>query len=304
VWRYVCLRLCAAVIPHLPSWAGHLWADFMGETVYILARRCRKVVAENLRQVFGADVDERTIVRWTRQTYRNLARNYYDLMRISRLSRQQLERMVVFEGLDHYKAARSRGAGVVLASAHIGNLDLVTQAAGLIDMPMTVLAERLYPQRMHDFVMGLRGDQGRSFEAAGARGVKAAFNVLGRGEFVGVATDRAIQGHGVVTELFGEPALMPDGAAQLALRSGASILPGYSIRMGRDRYLVRFEAPIHVAKNGHSPEQVKELTDRIINVMEGYIRAYPGQWMAFEDIWESRSADRDTGVEQAVIKAA
>ena len=53
-----------------------------------------------------------------------------------------------------------------------------------------------------------------------------------------------------------------------------------------------------------SPEQVKELTDRIINVMEGYIRAYPGQWMAFEDIWESRSADRDTGVEQAVIKAA
>jgi KDO2-lipid IV(A) lauroyltransferase len=276
----------------------------MGDAVYLCARRSRKIVADNVRRVFGADVDERTIVRLTRETYRNLARNYYDLMRIPHLSRERLERMVVFEGLNHYEEARSSAAGVVLASAHIGNLDLVTQAAGLIDMPMTVLAERLRPERLHNLVMSLRGDQGRSFEAAGARGVKAAFQVLTRGEFVGVATDRAIQGHGVVTELFGEPALMPDGAAQLALRAGATILPGYSIRKGRDRYLVRFEAPIYVAKNRHAPDQVKELTDKIIEVMEGYIRAYPGQWMAFEPIWGPRSDNGTAHGEQPVVRAA
>ncbi len=276
----------------------------MGDAVYLCARRSRRIVGDNVRRVFGDEADERTIVRLTRETYRNLARNYYDLMRISHLSRQQLERMVVFEGLNHYEEARRGQRGVVLASAHIGNLDLVTQAAGLIDMPMTVLAERLHPDQLHNLVMSLRGDQGRSFEAAGARGVKAAFQVLARGEFVGVATDRAIQGHGVVTELFGEPTLMPDGAAQLALRAGATILPGYSVRMGRDRYLVRFEAPIHVAKDGHSPDQVKELMDKIIEVMEGYIRAYPGQWMAFEPIWGSRSDDRTASGEQTVVRAA
>ena len=93
-------------------------------------------------------------------------------------------------------------------------------------------------------------------------------------------------------------------ASDSRLRCGASILPGYSIRMGRDRYLVRFEPPIHVAKNGHAPDQVKELTDRIIKVMEGYIRAYPGQWMAFDDIWDCRSANRNADGDQTVLKAA
>ena len=31
---------------------------------------------------------------------------------------------------------------------------------------------------------------------------------------------------------------------------------------------------------------VRELTDRIIKIMERYIKKYPTQWMAFEHIWE------------------
>ena len=89
-----------------------------------------------------------------------------------------------------------------------------------------------------------------------------------------------------MTDFMGEPALMPVGTASLALRTGATILPAFVVRTAKGHYKLHVEPPILVSKGKSDADAVRILTDQIINIMQGYIRKYPTQWMAFEHMWE------------------
>ena len=105
-----------------------------------------------------------------------------------------------------------------------------------------ILAEEIEPRRLFDLTMRLRHSQSLTFEPATGAGVKNAFKALKRGEWVGVAVDRAVQGNGLVMDFLGEPALMPVGAAELALRTGATLVPSISLRAGFEEHVVPHRA--------------------------------------------------------------
>lgn len=306
MWRYYILRAGAKLVVLLPTWTSLLIMRCWAFLAFHFARESRAAIEANLRGVLGDGVDPKRLRRVTRQAFRNMSLNYYDLTRVPSMSRQEIEKRVVFHGREHLEAARGAGKGVIVASAHLGNLDLVMQAALLISMDIVVLTERLAPEKYHDFVMSLRNTQGLAFAEAGAPGVKAAFRALKEGRFVGLACDRVIHGQGQETSFFGKPALMPMGAADLALRTGATLLPSYSVRAGRDRYDVFFNEPIFVSKNGHGPQEVRALADRVIVVMERYIGEFPAQWMAFEPIWDQGASQTSVADrrEKSAAKAA
>ena len=286
MWRYFGLRLAALMVRWLPYRVSGFLVYVVADTTHMFARKSRSIVACNLRHIVGDSVTEKSLHRMTRETSRNLLLNYYDLLRGPRVTLKDIEESVEFDGVEYFEQAHSYGKGVVLASAHIGNLDLVLQSLLVLGLRVMILAEQLHPSRLHDYVMGTRMAHGLSYESVSIGGIKAAFRALERGEFVGIACDRAIQGKGIVTDFLGEPALMPVGAAELALRTGATVLPFFMIRTARDHYKVYVEPPIRVSQGNADDDAVRELTDQIISYMERYIKKYPTQWMAIEHIWE------------------
>ena len=286
MWRYLTLRLAASTIRWLPSAPAVLLVSLFADITHLFARKTRSIVECNLRHIVGDSVTKKSLRQMTREAFRNLFLNYYDLLRVPRVTLDEIERFVNFDGVEYFDQAQRYGRGVVLASAHIGNLDMVPQTLLVLRLKAMILAEQLRPPRLHDYVMGLRRAHGLSYEPVSISGIKAAFRALGRGEFVGIACDRAIQGQGIVTEFLGEPALMPVGAAELALRTGATVLPIFIIRTAKGQYKVYLEQPILVSKGNANADGVRDLTDRIIKIMERYIQKYPTQWMVFEHVWE------------------
>ena len=290
MWRYYTLRFLHLVVAPLPTPVGVAIFDALSAVVFVLARESRANLEANLRHVLP-NADAKTIRRVARASFRNQGRNYYDLLRAPRMTREHLARRVQFDHVDNLEAARSRGKGVIVASAHLGNLDLVTQSAPLINMELVVLAERLKPQKVCDFVMKLRTARGLEFVVADAGGIKSAFRALRDGKFVGLACDRMIQGQGMTIPFLGQSAVMPVGVAELALRTGATVLPAFSIRTGSDSYRVVFEAPITVERpSGYNEDDVQALAVRILEPVERNIRAYPSQWMAFQPVWRASPA--------------
>lgn len=287
MWKYYGLRLAILFIAPLPPRLGHLLANFFGDLGFLVGRKSRAIVRENLRRTLGERADRRRLQRVTRESFRNLARTYYDLVRLPRLSPHTLNGRMELLGLEHLEEAQRVGRGVVLATAHLGSWALVAQTTLAHAVPITILVEQLQHARMWELVMRLRRTQGVSFQPAGPQGLKAAFRALRRGEVVAIACDRAVLGRAIRTLFLGEPALMPTGAAQLALRTGATLLPAFSTRIDRDRHRFSIEPPIPISLNGHGPPQVRETVDRLIAVMERHIRQDPGQWMVFDPIWPS-----------------
>ena len=288
MWKYYAIRLAAILIAPLPARLGHLIANFFGEFGYFFGRKARANAEEKVRHILGRDVDDKTVRRITRETFRNLSRNYYDLIRVPHLSPEEMERRVEFVGVEHMERAWEAGRGAIAATIHMANFDLVAQATMMRSFPLTILVERFQPDKLWEYFMKLRAARGAIFQPAGGRGLRAAYRALRRGEVVGIACDRAVLGEGITTTFLGEPAAMPVGAAKLALRTGAALLPVFCTRTGRDRYRVTVEPPIPVSSNGHgrhTAEDVRLVVDEVIVVMERYIRRTPGQWMLFQPLW-------------------
>ncbi len=253
---------------------------------YLFARKTRLALQQNLRRALGPGVEEGALKRISKECFRNLGRNYHDLARLSRYSLDKLGGRVEFIGIEHLEKAWGGGNGVVVTTAHLGNFDFVAQVNLARSYPITILVERFKPERLWRYWMGLRNSKGLSFQPIEGQGAKAAFRALRKGELVGIAADRAVHGEGIVVDFFGEPTLVPTGAAELALRTGCPILPAFCLRAGPDRYQVHLEPPIWASRNGghHTAEDVRKLTEETVGVIERYIRFVPEQWMLFEPL--------------------
>ena len=108
---------------------------------------------------------------------------------------------------------------------------------------------------------------------------------LHRGEVVLFACDRDFAKDGLITNFFGEETTMPAGAVRIAMRTGAAIVPAFNLRRGDGRYDVYFEPAIEIVPGGD--EAVLSNIDRIVSVMEKYIRKCPEQWVVLSPIWSS-----------------
>jgi KDO2-lipid IV(A) lauroyltransferase len=111
---------------------------------------------------------------------------------------------------------------------------------------------------------------------------------LQEGRVVAVAVDRPVPPEeGVPITFFGKTCYVPGGIAQLALKSGATILPGYC-RYDKNyssTYYLGAMPPIFPQNTGDKRADVIRVTQRMFDAMEDVIRQYPDQWEMFRQFW-------------------
>jgi KDO2-lipid IV(A) lauroyltransferase len=160
----------------------------------------------------------------------------------------------------------------------------------VIGIPSTVAMEELRPPALNELFAGLRSGRGVRVTPAGPAGLRAMLATLRRGEPLVLVGDRDITGTGIAVPFFGWPARLPGGPALLALRAGAVLLPIYTIRVARDRSVVRVLEPVEVAQTGDRAADVAATTARLAAALETAIRAAPEQWVVLQAIWGDAEA--------------
>ena len=281
MWKYCAFRLAGLLLSHLPQRMSYAIATFIGDLVYLLAHRSRATVVANLSRVITSPSPE-PLMTTVRKVFRSAACNYLDLMRIPRFDLPTLERIIRIHGWHHFESALRQRKGIIVATAHLGNFDLVAQVMASRSLGLTVLAEPLQPARLFHHVTGLRESQGLTFLPVNRANLKRVMRLLHAGGVVAVACDRDIQKKGARVTFFGTETTLPTGAVDLALRSGAFLIPAFSVRHSHG-FDVFVEPPLVLPTNGVSPATAqKNLTE----VIEAYIRRYPEQWVVFEPIWQ------------------
>ena len=285
--KYRLFSLASLVLPLLPTPVCYGLASVFGDLAYLLAPGARNVVCCNMRQALGLSADERRVRQAARQVFRNAAKNYVDLFRLPHFDLDHLNRKLAIHGLEYFQSALEQGKGIIIATAHLGNFDLVAQVLAARSHKFTVLVEPLQPEPLFRMVTGLRSSRGLSFLPMGTGGLRAILRSLQRGEIVGVACDRHLQGSGIRVEFLGKETTLPTGAVDLALRTGATVLPAFSIRQGGGRFALYIEPPLSFTISDGSA--LTENMKRLVVPMEKYIRGYPEQWVVFRPIWQDEA---------------
>jgi lauroyl/myristoyl acyltransferase len=280
-----------AVVSRLPLRVAYAVAATLGFAGYYVWPPGRRAMTRNYRRVLrGAPSDE--VNRVARASLVNYFRYLADFVRFPSLSPEALRSAV--EGADAFAAldrALERGKGAVVVCMHFGNWDLGAGAAAARGYSLTAVVEKFEDDRLDAMVVDSRRRLGMNvvkMEKAGPSLIRA----LRRNGLLALLIDRPVPGDGVKVRFFGEEVEVPAGPARLALMTGAKVVPAAFVRLDGRRQDVRTLADFSIdyRPTGDTAADVRNLTQAIMDVHEGYIRRYPEQWYMFREMWPNRSA--------------
>ncbi|MBI1802350.1 MAG: lysophospholipid acyltransferase family protein [Chloroflexi bacterium] len=282
--RVLAYRFAAWLLARTPEAIGYPVFGLIGTLAYGLGRSARRRVAAAMRNVLGSAASEREVERATRESFRNLAWNYYELFHLPASAADAIRQRMDIQGLEHLFAALERGRGIVLTSLHFGNTEVLMQVPVLYpQLRFALLIEKLASRPIFELMRQLRGHQG--IELIPVDEPVKIMRCLKQNRTLGIAADRDVTHSGIVIDFFGKPARLPDGPVRLALRTGAALIPTYGWRESTGRFAIRVLPPLTLERSGDSQQDILTNMSRLVNVFEWIIRQHPGQWMAFHPIW-------------------
>jgi KDO2-lipid IV(A) lauroyltransferase len=272
----------------LPRSAAIFIGKLTARVVYYLHGRLRHTAHRNLAMAMPEmGADER--VRVIKGVFRNLGRLLGEFSQFPKLTPENIDQIVIYDGLENYKSAAERGRGVLLLTGHVGSWELCAFAQGLYGYPLSFLVRLLdnpLINRMANHHRELSGNRTINKMMA----VKPVLETLKRGGDVGLLIDvNVLSDQGIFCDFFGIPASSTMGLAVFALRADAPVVPGFLIWDERlKKHRLRFDPEIPLVRTGDFKEEVRINTERFTRVVEEYVRRYPDQWLWIHKRWKTR----------------
>jgi lauroyl/myristoyl acyltransferase len=285
VVTYRAFRTLQWVMERLPRGLAYALAIVVARFAFVFARGARRRLEANLR-VALPDARPAEIRAIARRNFRNHSKAYSDLMRLPRARVEALRPLLRVQGVEHLEAARARGKGVMVISAHMGSWEVAAAIWSSTIAPVSLFAEELEPRELFDWYRVTRARLGISVLPLTQAGLRKVLQALRAEEMVVTAIDRDILGTGLELPFFGRPARIPDGPAAIAVRMGTPVLPVCVYRLPDDTFQAVGYPPIFAEETGNRDRDVRRVTEQLVARLEEMIRAHPDQWHMPHLIWE------------------
>jgi Kdo2-lipid IVA lauroyltransferase/acyltransferase len=258
----------------------------LGAIAYCLMRRRRRIAERNLALCLP-DLDPAVRQRLLRDSFASLGLGAFEFLRAWWGSIAPLREHTRVEGLEHIKAARAAGRGVLLVSGHFLTLEI----CGRLLCDHVPVAGMYRPHRNPAMEWAVK--RGRLRYAAGMFGheeLRPAVRHLRQGGILWYAPDQAYRrGEHVIAPFFGQPVQSIVASHQLARMTGAVLIPFFHRREGRG-YALRLGAPLH---DFPSSDKVAD-TARVNAAIEAMIGEAPAEYL-----WVHDRFKRSPGVDHA-----
>ncbi len=296
MWKRIRHRIELAgvkVLAALPGVLPHRFSvkavGLLGALAFDLFRIRRAVTLENIERAFGGTIDKSERVRIGRRSYVNFAKSMAEFAIMGRLSRTALNRLVRFEGAEHFDAALSHGKGIIAVTGHFGSWELFGAAAAACGYPIDFLVGDQTNKLVDNLMNGIRNDAGIGIIARGiaARGV---FQSLGNNRIVALLFDQDARKAGIFVDFFGTPASTFPGAAQFALRTGAPIIFSYIVRQPDESHVAYIQPPVYPDPGSEKEEEIARLTAAFTNELQGCATRHPDHYFWAHRRWKTKPA--------------
>jgi KDO2-lipid IV(A) lauroyltransferase len=272
----------------MPRRLARAFAIGIGGVVYLLHFRLREVGMRNLEMALP-EKSEAERARILRGVFTSLGRQLAELCQFPKYTKDNVENVVVYDGLENYQRAYARGKGVLFLTAHFGGWELSAFAHSLHGHWLHVVMRPMDNEYLDRMLQGYRTMHGNKVVPKDdfVRGLLAAMKA---GETVGILMDTNMTPpQGVFVDFFGVPACTASGLARIALRTDAMVVPGFTIwDEALGKYRLRFDPAVELVRTGNLEADIVTNTQKFTKVIEDYVRKYPEQWLWVHRRWKTR----------------
>jgi KDO2-lipid IV(A) lauroyltransferase len=272
-------------LPHSLAWGlSHLFAAVL----FMLHGRLRRHALRSLEIAFP-EWPAKTRQKILLGVFRNLARLLTEFSQMPKLNPGNIAERVIYDGYENFLAASQAGRGILFLTAHFGAWELCPVAHALHGHPLKFLVRPIENPKVDDLVNRYRTLCGNQVIAK-KNAVSEIVRTLKNNGALGILIDQnATLDAGIFADFMGTPACTTPSLATLALRTGASVLPGFLIWDAKiKKHRLRFEPPVELVNTGNRQEDIVANTTRFNQVLEQLVRRYPDQWLWVHRRWKTR----------------
>lgn len=296
VAEYLVGRPLVTLLRTLPQRAAILLGDGVAHLMYFVLRSRRAIGLKNLTIAFP-ELSRKQHCSILSQSYKSLGRTVVELLRLPSVRDEDLRARFRYaeDSLENLEKAHSRGKGVILFGAHIGNWELLGLAHALNGHPFHIPVQALNNRLINHELRALRARGGnQTLERSGRAGrIRELMEKLRDGATVGLLIDLCPRrSQGILVPFFGRETLCHRGPAVLALRTGAALVPGFLRKDEQDetRYTIHLSPELEFDRTDRSPQNVLRVTAQSQEVIEAEIRSRPEEWLWIHRRWKRSPA--------------
>ena len=295
------------ILSRFPKRISYDCARFLGRRLFRYEEATRNLILAHLRKVFPPndtvqmDPEEVALTFFQHLTCEDLDAYYYP-----RWSREKLDRVFSFDGLQHLDDVLNQGRGALLATGHFGAPCAALVGLGIKGYPITHVSReyqsdpsvpsafrayaltklRKIERRIgRPLINAIGRDDLPSYEA-----VLQILKQLRRNQLVSMAIDVSpnLVEDGMSTRFLGRPSRFTSNLVRLATQSQTPIIPYFIQRDGQDwsRFRISLHPPILMSGDIQGDLQV------CVNHLEEVILQRPEQWFIWDSLshfWEGNS---------------
>ncbi len=189
-------------------------------------------------------------------------------------------RYIEVDGFEVVEAARETDRPLLFLTAHCGNWELLAPTLNHRGIALSAVVRSMDAERLNQLLLELRVHFGTEILERGARSAaRQLLGVLRRGGSLTLLIDQDIEADGAWVPFFSRPAFTPTGAAQIALRQGALVIPAFLERLPGGGHRATFHPPLDL------PPDAVAATALMTRVIEEQIRRVPEQWVWMHRRW-------------------
>jgi len=265
-------------------------ALFIGRRLGLLSMslnsKRRRIAYANLKAAFRDTHSLKELKAILKKTYANIGQGIIEILILPKLDKRHITRCIKFEDFHHAEEALKKGKGFIFLTGHFGTWEMSHIALPFKGFPYTGIAREQKPYLLNELLDKHRESGGCRIISKGPA-VKEAFRALKSNRIVGMLVDQDAGKNGVLVDLFGRKASWNPGVMDMALKTGAVILPGFAAREKGPYIRFKVFDPIKLPESGDREEIIKEGFRQYISCLEEMIKAYPDQWLWQHRRWKS-----------------
>ena len=282
------VRSFLGAVGALPLETSMKFGKSLGKFIGARFPKLSKTARRNLEIAFpGMPESERGKI--IRGTFESLGRHLGFVSHFKKFKHEDIRYLVELEGRENFDRAVETGKGILFFTGHFGSWEVFNLLPPAFGFGMNILVRRIDNPLVESFVDNFRTRFG-SVTLDKKKSARTMFRVLENGELLGILADLNVQEReGTFVDFFGVPASTTTSIAKLAIKTGAIVLPAFAVwDEAKTKYVVHLEPPVEYRKHDNSDENITELTQKITNVVERYVRKYPEQWLWIHKRWNTR----------------
>ncbi|NQW11691.1 MAG: lauroyl acyltransferase [Alphaproteobacteria bacterium] len=239
---------------------------------------------DNLARAFPgmADAEIDTILDGM---WRNLGQTAGEFAHLKTMRAEIGERVEVI-GAERAEALAASPGPTIFISGHLANWELMPLVSARFGMPIDAVFRAPDNPLVRSLYNRRRIHPDSRMIPKGGDGARMVLTSLREKRRLGLLVDQKLN-EGIEARFFGRPAMTGDAFAQFAIRLKCPVVPIRIERLEGVRFRVTVEAPMAVPDTGDRTADVTTMVQAANDLLEGWIRERPEQWLWVHKRWKA-----------------